>query len=309
MKHLDILINVLTLLSGFTTALLGFLLYLKYRIKEIRYYAFFILTTTFTVTFTTVYSYMTYYVDTVLYGLWMSLAFILFEIMIVLINYAFTLFALGIINKRFSPVNKVLVGVPCFFILLTVIIPVFSGYGREGSVLPPIVNYFFMVILFSLFLSFVICSIQIARNLASIYNPDLKRALKVLALLIMLFIPVQALVVVFIKEWVWIMLTRNLLYFTVHLVSIIFAAKYFFVEIPSIMEQVEVSDSFLKKFGITSREKEVMELLLSGLSIKEISAKLDRSFKTVNNHIYNIYKKTNVSSKMELLNLVRENRL
>lgn len=36
MKHIDILFNVLTLLSGIMTALLGFLLYLKYRIKEIR---------------------------------------------------------------------------------------------------------------------------------------------------------------------------------------------------------------------------------------------------------------------------------
>jgi len=39
MKHIDILIHVITLLSGIMTTLLGFLLYLKYKIKAIRYYA------------------------------------------------------------------------------------------------------------------------------------------------------------------------------------------------------------------------------------------------------------------------------
>jgi len=73
------------------------------------------------------------------------------------------------------------------------------------------------------------------------------------------------------------------------------------------MDRVEISDHFVKKYAITNREKEIIEFLLSGLSIKEISGKLDRSFKTVNNHIYNIYKKTDVSSKLELLNLIKEN--
>ena len=75
------------------------------------------------------------------------------------------------------------------------------------------------------------------------------------------------------------------------------------------MGKIEISSNFVRIYGITEREKEVIELLLSGLSIKEISGKLDRSFKMVNNHIYNIYRKTKISSKLELLNLVKENKI
>ena len=49
MNHLDLLIHLITLLSGIFTAILGFLLYAKYRIKAIRHYSLFILTTNLTV--------------------------------------------------------------------------------------------------------------------------------------------------------------------------------------------------------------------------------------------------------------------
>jgi DNA-binding CsgD family transcriptional regulator len=145
--------------------------------------------------------------------------------------------------------------------------------------------------------------------LKNVSNQDLKRALKVLALLFMIDIPIQSLIIIYNGNWLLIMLSRNIFYFLVNTISIVFAAKYFFIETPTIMDRVEISGHFVKKYAVTNREKEIIELLLSGLSIKEISGKLDRSFKTVNNHIYNIYKKTDVSSKMELLNLVKENRL
>ena len=309
MKHIDILINVVTLLSGLMTALLGFLLYLKYRIKVIRYYSLFILTTTFTVAFTTVYSYISNSVGLNSLASWQIPAFLLFEVFLLLINYAFSMFALGIINKSFGLINKILVGIPCFFIIFSFIIVIRSNIGKGKITIPPIVNGCFMIILGFLFLSFVIYSCQIALNLKNIKNPDLKRALKVFALLFMIDIPIQALVIRFNGQWVIIMLTRNLFYFSVNVISIIFAAKYFFVETPSITDQIEVSDCFLQKYAITDREKEVIELLLSGLSIKEIGGKLDRSHKTINNHIYNIYKKTNVSSKMELLNVIIENKI
>jgi DNA-binding NarL/FixJ family response regulator len=91
--------------------------------------------------------------------------------------------------------------------------------------------------------------------------------------------------------------------------SILFATKYFFIKIPSIMEEIEISDSFLNKYSITDREKEVIGFLLSGAFIKQITDKLDRSFKIINNHIYNIYKKTGVDNKLELLILVKENKI
>lgn len=55
---------------------------------------------------------------------------------------------------------------------------------------------------------------------------------------------------------------------------------------------------------LTERESEIVEYIVMGLSNKEIGEKLFISPNTVKNHIYNIYKKTHVKNKVELINLV-----
>jgi DNA-binding CsgD family transcriptional regulator len=307
MKHIDILIHGLTLLTGIMTALLGFLLYLKYKVREIWYYALFIFTTTFTVAVTTVFSYLSYDMGKAPYSLWHIFGLSLFEVFLCLINFSFSKFALGIIHKPSDLLHKALTGIPVGFIVLSGGTLWFSNLGKDKLVIPPIIALYFMMVLAFLFLSFVVYSVRIAINLKNIDNPDLKRALKVLALLFIIYIPIQALVISFKTHPMLIMLSRNLFYCLVNIISIVFAAKYFFIETPTIMDKIEISVTFLTKYGITNREKEIIELLLAGLAIKEISGKLDRSFKTVNNHIYNIYQKTGVSSKLELLNLIKEN--
>lgn len=52
-------------------------------------------------------------------------------------------------------------------------------------------------------------------------------------------------------------------------------------------------------FGLTSREKEVLEHLAKGSSNKEISNNLFVSVETVKSHIKNIYKKLEVKNRME----------
>jgi two-component system, NarL family, response regulator LiaR len=55
-------------------------------------------------------------------------------------------------------------------------------------------------------------------------------------------------------------------------------------------------------FGITPREEEILNLLAEGLSYKEIAAKIFISIKTIRKHIYNIYEKLHVDSRMEAVN-------
>ena len=54
------------------------------------------------------------------------------------------------------------------------------------------------------------------------------------------------------------------------------------------------------RFGFTPREKEIINLLLQGKSNKEISEELFVSPRTVEAHIYNIYRKCSVKNKLEL---------
>ncbi len=59
------------------------------------------------------------------------------------------------------------------------------------------------------------------------------------------------------------------------------------------------------QYGITERESEIVELLRKGFSSKEIAEKLYISLRTVETHVYNIYRKCEVKNKVELINMVR----
>ena len=62
-------------------------------------------------------------------------------------------------------------------------------------------------------------------------------------------------------------------------------------------DKIEVND-----FNLTKREKQILSYLLSGKTNKEISLIFDISLNTVNNHVANIYYKSGVKNRVELVN-------
>jgi DNA-binding CsgD family transcriptional regulator len=60
------------------------------------------------------------------------------------------------------------------------------------------------------------------------------------------------------------------------------------------------------EFRITEREFEVIKLIKKGMTNKEIGYELKISVNTVNNHIANIFQKTGVKSRIDLLNVLHE---
>ena len=61
---------------------------------------------------------------------------------------------------------------------------------------------------------------------------------------------------------------------------------------------------------LTKREKEVFELLIQNMSIKEIASKLFISEKTVRNHISNVMQKLGVRGRAHaVIELIRMNEL
>lgn len=54
--------------------------------------------------------------------------------------------------------------------------------------------------------------------------------------------------------------------------------------------------------NLTRREKEILSYLLEGKTNKEVSLILDISLNTVNNHVANIYEKSGVKNRVELVN-------
>lgn len=55
------------------------------------------------------------------------------------------------------------------------------------------------------------------------------------------------------------------------------------------------------KYGVSKREQEIIRLILQGKSNREIERELFISQSTVKNHAYNIFQKTGVKSRYELI--------
>lgn len=60
------------------------------------------------------------------------------------------------------------------------------------------------------------------------------------------------------------------------------------------------------RFKLTKREMEIVALVLEGKTNKEIEGELYISLKTVKTHLYNIYRKFNVQSRLRLMNTVKD---
>jgi DNA-binding CsgD family transcriptional regulator len=81
------------------------------------------------------------------------------------------------------------------------------------------------------------------------------------------------------------------------------AVRYLFG--PSPREAGDIPADFVRRFSISEREQEIIALVVKGLSNKQIGDQLFISSQTVKNHIYNIYRKTGVANKVQLLNQIQ----
>jgi DNA-binding CsgD family transcriptional regulator len=66
-----------------------------------------------------------------------------------------------------------------------------------------------------------------------------------------------------------------------------------------------LSDVFIKKYEITPREREVVEIMLQGKTDKEIAVSLNIAVNTVQVHLKRIYQKTGAAGRFALSALVR----
>lgn len=65
-------------------------------------------------------------------------------------------------------------------------------------------------------------------------------------------------------------------------------------------------DCWLKEHKVSPREGEIIQLVLNGKSNRSIEKELFISRRTVESHLYNVYKKLGVKNRMQLMRLVTE---
>jgi len=101
-----------------------------------------------------------------------------------------------------------------------------------------------------------------------------------------------------------------LLFFTWHFLPLLYLQRFLKqrpVEFLSsgLAEDGEGLETFFSTYNISSREREIIDLMLKGRSNKEIEDQLFISINTVRNHIYNIYRKLGIRNRVELVNFIR----
>ena len=67
----------------------------------------------------------------------------------------------------------------------------------------------------------------------------------------------------------------------------------------------DVPEGFIRQYGVSPREAQIVAHILAGRSHKEIAAELGISPRTAESHLYRIYRKCEVGNRVELLNTVR----
>jgi len=101
-------------------------------------------------------------------------------------------------------------------------------------------------------------------------------------------------------------LYHHLSFFTAALICFLWGViTLFYLIVKNIRRQTAGSevptDAFVSRFGITPREREIITLLLYGKSNREIGEELFISQRTVEAHVYKIYRKCTVKNKLELV--------
>ncbi len=89
----------------------------------------------------------------------------------------------------------------------------------------------------------------------------------------------------------------------------IFTIYYSFIFIDKVVDKkgiIEITDDFIRYYKITEREKELLSLIVNGLTNKEIAKRMFLSEGTVKNYIYYLFQKLNVSTRTEIVKKIAE---
>jgi DNA-binding CsgD family transcriptional regulator len=132
--------------------------------------------------------------------------------------------------------------------------------------------------------------------------------IRLFGLFYILFTLMTSILVNFSHKGMLIGLLFILMLFAFHLPPLFFLSMYLdknFVE-PVARQDFDQSLSvFIRKFEISKRESEIVELICKGKSNQDISESLFISLQTVKDHIHRIYLKTGVKNRVQLTNLIR----
>lgn len=192
------------------------------------------------------------------------------------------------------------------FLVVNIIVIVIIGYitGRISYVKPlNLIKYFFIILNF---VYTTIASLQIFYSVKRdivITTPDRR----VVASGVILITLLQSSILIMFSSQTFLGILFIIMFFagnTFLPVYLTYGANL--VTTKSDLGQNISLNELCKRFEVSPRESDIVREICNGLSNKEISDKLFISLQTVKDHTHRIYIKTNVKSRAQLMNLVRE---
>jgi len=103
----------------------------------------------------------------------------------------------------------------------------------------------------------------------------------------------------------WLPILDSLYGIILSLIFTIYVVLHFFIHQEEKRGHLEIEKVFKDEYGITQREWEIICFTCNGYTSGDISRILNISQQTVKNHSNNIYRKLEIHSKIELVNLVQ----
>lgn len=95
-----------------------------------------------------------------------------------------------------------------------------------------------------------------------------------------------------------------IIYFLFGIIFTVYFSRYYLSKMTYSFDKDDI-EHFLEKYDISEREKDVLLLIIKGLSNKVISDKLFISLNTVKAHNKSLFKKLNIKSRFELVSLMK----
>ena len=148
------------------------------------------------------------------------------------------------------------------------------------------------------------CLVVSAKSYGSIENRLVKSVALVFCIISLSILPLLVICAIWTNLRSLIFAFVEMAYFIMYLTFMFIALEK--AEKTEVRKNSEPTLEDYSKYHITEREFEVIKLIRRGMTNKEIGFELGISVNTVNNHIANIFQKTGVRSRIDLLNVLEE---
>jgi len=192
------------------------------------------------------------------------------------------------------------------FLFINFSMLILLGYliAREDTLEPAslIMNYFIVMnLIYSVLASYIIHFPKQSRSVIHEYDR------RIIAPVLFLIMAAQGTPLLFYKSQLWLGAIFILAFFAGNIFIPVYFTYGTLLPVPDTLPVKDASFvEFCRKYEVSPRESEIIREICNGLSNKEISDRLFISLQTVKDHTHRIYIKTNVKSRVQLINLVKE---